>query len=1006
VRSVLGKWVEHAPLSFENDSKSIESSYELKEGILSFNLDVKEIRVPTTIDPWIALVPEITSYDDLADPADSVWVGPIGYELIGTGLENAYNRVQIDYDALGNIYLSQIPCLFYESPSEFGFDDFYPVGRFTHKFNPQGDLLFTVDQGTEFAVCTDISVNKATQEFYSLTQFSDMVYQGADGTTTDSLSLDEFPENLGEIISVQYDHCQDKLLLGLGADNDLFGSFIATTGGTYTGVLDYSFAYDLSLSLPDALPFNDNIDVLIDPYGGDYYMLFLLRTFSGFTEDRALLRTDPVNVDPIWQTNGEFLYLTELSVHSVGIIQSNLGRMHYESLAVGRTSVYGMNGSNLIQFDKADGSIINELEIYPFFQNLGRAEGIDVDMCGNVYVGAENEIQIFDSLLSPISTIQLDGMPQDIEVYGNRIYVAQDFNIESIDIPEEISPWQFTQEPDSCDLCIGAASISFCELGDPPGGITVEWLSNGDTGLSTTGLCAGWNQVQINENKGCYTNQYIDSVFVESAPADLCAIQVNIDDQTICEGECLTIEAVVTGQLLEPVTFEWSTGVSGVESQIEVCPNATTTYSVTAQDANGDIATDEMILTVVPVQEVFLGNDTSICETGSFELDAGNATNIGASYSWQDGSVGPTYNVSSSDEYWVDAIIDGCTASDTIQIQFGSLMVDLGNDITVCSIDGLVLDAGDEGSQYTWQDGSSGQFYSPQSPGIFSVTVSNGTCSGADSITISTSEIEAFFDFSDTIQCEIGPVEFTDQSQSTTNSINEWSWYFGDGTLSAGTNPIHLYESVGEYSVTLTVSDNFGCTDTYTDNVQVEVFPSPEALFGVTPATPVTFQNVEFTDESIGAISWNWDLGDGTTSINQNTAHSYENPGVYSIELIVENEFCSDKFEVLLRVGEELIIHVPNSFTPNEDGINDLFGPVISGADLAGFEMLIFNRWGELIFETSDISRRWNGSRSGNASNDASGYYVPNGVYIWQITVKENLSPEKKQLFGTVTIMR
>ena len=1002
VSSPLGKWVEHAPVSFAG-AQSIKSSYELNDGILSFHLDENEITTPTVIDPWIALIPAITSYDDLPDPADSLWISPFGDPLVGTGLDNAYNRVQIDYDAVGNIYLSQIACLFYESSSEFGIDDFYAVGRYIHKFNPEGELIFTVEQGDEYAICTDITVNKVSQNFYSSRLFSNLLYLAADGTTTDVLAINELPENIEELISMQYDHCQDKLILGLGGDNEEIGSFIATTEPVFTGEVDYSFAYDLSESLPDVLPFNDNIDVLIDPYSGDYFMLFLLRTFSGFTEDRALVRTDPVNVNQIWQTNGEFLYLVELAMHSVGIIQSNFGRMHYESLACGENYVYGMNGSNLLRWDKADGSILDDLEIYSLFQNSGRAEGIDVDLCGNVYVGAANEIRVFDSLLTPLTTIPLDGMPQDIEIFGNKIYVAQDFNIQSIDIPESLSPWQFSQEPDSCGLCVGQTSIEFCGELDSLDNITVEWQSNGESGFSTSGLCAGWNQVKIFESKGCYTNQYVDSVFVEEIDSDFCSIQVNLNDQIICEGECLTITAELSGTVAEPVFYEWSNGVSGNEPEIEVCPDSTTTYVVSVQDSNGDVSTDSLIVTVVPFPEVNLGPDTSLCAGEQLELDAGN---IGASFSWQDGSINQTFLVNTSGEYSVDVSVEGCSASDTISVDFNALQVDLGNDTTVCAVDGILLDAGDDALEYLWQDGTTSQFYSPFAPGTYYVTASVEGCVASDTITISLSEIVASFTKTDTVLCEIAPINFSDQSQSSTNSLINWSWDFGDGSSSGAQNPSYEYGAAGNYSVTLTVADAFNCQDSFTENIQVEVFPSPEAFFNITPATPVTFQNVQFNDESVGATSWNWDLGDGTTSINQNVVHSYESPGVYPIELIVENEFCSDKFRVFLRVGEELIIHVPNSFTPNEDGINDLFGPVISGGDIADFEMLIFNRWGELVFETTDINKRWNGGRSTSRPDAASGYYVPNGVYAWQITVKENLSTEKREIFGTLTLIR
>ncbi|MFN2431148.1 MAG: PKD domain-containing protein, partial [Cryomorphaceae bacterium] len=206
--------------------------------------------------------------------------------------------------------------------------------------------------------------------------------------------------------------------------------------------------------------------------------------------------------------------------------------------------------------------------------------------------------------------------------------------------------------------------------------------------------------------------------------------------------------------------------------------------------------------------------------------------------------------------------------------------------------------------------------------------------------------------------------------------------------------------------VKLTVQDEFGCEETAVSTIEINTFPSPEPFFSVDPPTPVTFEEVQFIDESENAETWEWFFGDGSGSSSQNPSHIYEVPGRYGVELVVTNEFCSQSITRFLNVGEELIIHVPNAFTPNEDGINDLFGPVISGGDVMDFEMLIFNRWGELIFRTTDILKKWNGSHQDANSETSSQYYVENGVYIWKITVKENLSTEKRELNGSVTLIR
>ncbi len=245
-----------------------------------------------------------------------------------------------------------------------------------------------------------------------------------------------------------------------------------------------------------------------------------------------------------------------------------------------------------------------------------------------------------------------------------------------------------------------------------------------------------------------------------------------------------------------------------------------------------------------------------------------------------------------------------------------------------------------------------------------------------------------------------------DASTSSGGSISSWAWNFGDGSFSSQQNPVHTYERTGTYDVRLTVSDEFGCEATYSEMVPVISFPGPEAFFSADPATPNAFDNIQFTDDSQSAISWSWYFGDGNVSLAQNPLHSYDIPGSYTVELTVSNENCTETIKRIVKVGDELVVFVPNAFTPNGDGINDLFKAVVSGGDPAEFEMRIFNRWGEEVFYSEDYTEGWRGSFQTRSRGGGDEYFVPNGVYVWRIRVKENLSTEKFEFSGHVTLIR
>jgi gliding motility-associated-like protein len=154
-------------------------------------------------------------------------------------------------------------------------------------------------------------------------------------------------------------------------------------------------------------------------------------------------------------------------------------------------------------------------------------------------------------------------------------------------------------------------------------------------------------------------------------------------------------------------------------------------------------------------------------------------------------------------------------------------------------------------------------------------------------------------------------------------------------------------------------------------------------------------------NNSTDANSYSWDFGDGTTSSIANPIHEYpSSPGTYTIMLAANNASnCPDTAYLTVVIEDQLIFHVPNSFTPDGDEFNNMFEPVFySGFDPQSYTLLIYDRWGEILFESHNVDQGWNGTyRDG---------LVKEGTYVWYIQFKDSMSDKKRTYNGHVTLLK
>ncbi|HNS42222.1 MAG TPA: PKD domain-containing protein [Taishania sp.] len=247
-----------------------------------------------------------------------------------------------------------------------------------------------------------------------------------------------------------------------------------------------------------------------------------------------------------------------------------------------------------------------------------------------------------------------------------------------------------------------------------------------------------------------------------------------------------------------------------------------------------------------------------------------------------------------------------------------------------------------------------------------------------------------------------GPV--TAQFSSNATSPIQLTWDFGDGTTSNAYNPTHIYNSENCYAVTLTADNGLGCITTVSLNDSICVYAQPNASFWATPATIENYPyEVQVNNNSTNATNYTWYFGDDTApSHSFEPSHTYASDasGGFTIMLVASNAIgCVDTAYYGVKIIEDLIFYVPNSFTPDGDQFNNTFKPVFTaGFDKYNYEMIIYNRWGEKVFQTHNTEIGWDGTYNGKMVQD--------GTYTWKIIVKVSDYDEHKQFVGHVNMIR
>jgi gliding motility-associated-like protein len=511
---------------------------------------------------------------------------------------------------------------------------------------------------------------------------------------------------------------------------------------------------------------------------------------------------------------------------------------------------------------------------------------------------------------------------------------------------------------------------------------------------------------------GCGFDSYSTDVTVYPAPEPA----FTVAPATLCVGEAFTF----TDQTPGTTGVEWDFG-DGTTSTLSVAEHVYTTsgtYLITLTATSAPNGCTASITQPVTVQVTPVASFDPLPASGCIDLEVvfQNTTQDASFYTWDFGNGNtsaadsPTHTYGVAGTYTVILIaenLNGC--SDTISLPVvahplpQSSFILSGQQSCTSPVTVFTFNTSQGAVGYSWDlgNGQTSLLNQPEitfdGPGTYTVRLEATNQFGCLDVATATYTVHptpgAGFTVTPQPACAGYPVTFT----NTSTNANAFQWDLGDGSSSTSDTPLHTYAGPGQYSVVLIATGAGGCSDTLVVPGAVVVDPSPFAAFS--SDTLGTVRNaMQFRNLSQGASEYSWDFGDGETSTDIHPTHLFPGDGGgYTVCLRVLNTFgCPDTVCAFIGVRGDPGVHVPNTFTPNGDGLNDVFNPVFNGFNDWNRRLLIFDRWGELIHDTRDLLPSWTGQARGVDSEV--------GVYVWKVIVERD--GDAREFIGHVTLVR
>ncbi len=539
-------------------------------------------------------------------------------------------------------------------------------------------------------------------------------------------------------------------------------------------------------------------------------------------------------------------------------------------------------------------------------------------------------------------------------------------------------PEMIMVNPPTVNICVGNA-VSFTATSTNTAA-TIKWYA-GYTG--TTVISTGSVITMTYTTPGTYT------LYAGTCPGIVRAAvtitvsptpNISVNSSTICSGQSATL--IASGAS----SYTWNTGAT--TNSIIIMPTTNTSYTVSGGSGNCiDSKTTQVIVNPSPTISV---NNATICSGQSATLVVAGAS----SYTWNTGATSSSIIVSptSNTTYTVVGEITGCTNTQTAQVVVNPMPNITVNSSTICAGQSATLVVSGA-SSYTWNTGATSNsiVVYPAVSTTYTVTGQSNGCVSTRTTDVIVLSVPALTIIpSSSVICQNSCVTFSHAPTSYTNV------QFNYGVGYTGNNS-NCYSSVGIYYVNAVGIYSNGCSSSVS-TLSINVLNNPIAAFDL-PSEGFVGNDIQIQNSSVGAQLFSWAFGDGNylNTYSYNITHSFTSSGRYCIFLTAIDTayLCNDTVTKCIVIEDNFEIKIPNVFTPNLDGVNDIFKVKAEG--IKEFECKIYDRWGVLLYEWNDVKEGWNGYLKNNTK-------APSGTYYYLIRCVL-INNDVKEYMGYLTLL-
>ncbi|MBS1634325.1 MAG: T9SS type B sorting domain-containing protein [Bacteroidetes bacterium] len=540
------------------------------------------------------------------------------------------------------------------------------------------------------------------------------------------------------------------------------------------------------------------------------------------------------------------------------------------------------------------------------------------------------------------------------------------------------------------------------------GSYTYTWTPSNQHTAVATALSASVYTVHVSDINSCSSSATVSIASVGNLTTTVASASVT------CFGANTGSASISTAGGTGNYTYNWLPAGTAANTASVAASLTSGQYSVTVTDVNGCNSTQTLTIqqpsplnasaSGVQICKGQQANVTTIVGGGtapytySWSPTGGSNANLAVSP-----TVTTTYTLQVSDS-------KSCTASPvvvTVQVS-PSLSLTVSGPSVTCAGTTASLTAhasgGNGNYQYSWMPGNlSGASVNPviNSNVQYTVTVSDNCTTQPAQATISVTALPApLIHIANTNAKACPPlcVSFFDSTLIQSGIVTSWQWQFSNGDVSAQSTPYVCFMQSGNYTGTLTVQTSNGCPVQPAVISGIDIYPVPVADF-VSDTYETTFTNPIFqlsnTSPGSNQVSW---LADGYSYSGDNITLNLGNEGIYPVKLVAVNNFgCRDSVTKNLVVKSDFTLYAPNAFTPNGDIFNAVFMPVGMGWKEETFTLYIFDRWGNVLYKTTDTHKGWDGTKQG--------VVVEQDVYVWKVEL-DDIFNKHHSVTGSVSVIR